>query len=132
MGDAGEHYALSQFAFAGLPALKMPDGWTAYDLAVEPGNGLLRVSVKTRAESEKWAANSWFIFDDRRECDWIVFLFKPYDGTPEAWVMPFEVAKANANQPGPTRKDPHNRDVSYRTLMRRLARYRSNWGLVEA
>ena len=45
LGDAGEHYALSQFAFTGLPGTKMPDNWEGYDLAVETGAGLARVSV---------------------------------------------------------------------------------------
>ena len=53
LGDAGEHYALSQFSFAEKYAAKMPDNWEAYDLAVETG-GLVRVSVKTRSESEGW------------------------------------------------------------------------------
>ena len=51
LGDAGEHYALIQFSFAGKYAAKMPDNWEGYDLAVETG-GLVRVSVKTRSESE--------------------------------------------------------------------------------
>ena len=27
LGDAGEHYALSQFTLAGFPASKMPENW---------------------------------------------------------------------------------------------------------
>jgi hypothetical protein len=34
LGDPAEHYALSQFAFAGMPGTRMPDNWTGYDLAV--------------------------------------------------------------------------------------------------
>lgn len=52
LGDAAEHYALSQFAFAGLPGTKMPDNWKGYDLAVETdGHGLQRVSVKLRSKA---------------------------------------------------------------------------------
>ena len=51
LGDAGENYALSQFSFAGNYAAKMPVNWEGYDLAVETGAGLVRVSVKTRSES---------------------------------------------------------------------------------
>jgi hypothetical protein len=39
LGDAGEHYALSQFSFSGKYAAKMPDNWEGYDLAVETGAG---------------------------------------------------------------------------------------------
>lgn len=59
LGDAGEHHALSQLTFAGKPASKMPDGWAGYDLAVETGQGLARVSVKTRKETANWKAGSW-------------------------------------------------------------------------
>ena len=60
IGDAGEHIAMSQFTFAGFPATKMPDCWKAYDLAIESGQGLLRVSVKTRSETPKWKSGDWF------------------------------------------------------------------------
>lgn len=130
LGDAGEHYALSQFTFGGFPATKMPDNWEGYDLAVETGEGLIRVSVKTRTETESWAKNAWFIFDDRRECDWMVFLFRPTVGPIQAWVMPFDVALQHANTPGPARKDPHNRDIRWEKLQKEpLSFYSSNWSL---
>jgi hypothetical protein len=130
LGDAGEHYALSQFTFAGKPATKMPDGWTGYDLAVESGQGLVRVSVKTRSETAGWKAGSWFIFDERLDCDWLVFIFKSKSGMLRSWVIPFSVASEQGNRPTPTRKDPHNRDISWPKLNREpLARYENNWGL---
>lgn len=131
LGDAGEHFALSQFAFAGHPASKMPDGWTGYDLAVDVGNGLVRVSVKTRAEGPGWKAGSWFGFDERTQCDWLVFLFLPRDQVIRAWILPFEVARQYGNQPQPGRKDPYQRYVSFAKLNRApLARFEGNWGLV--
>jgi len=130
LGDAGEHYALSQFTFAGKPASKMPEGWSGYDLAVESGQGLARVSVKTRSESLGWKAGSWFQFDERLECDWLVFVFKPKTGPVRSWVIPFSVACEHGNRPTPKRKDPHNRDVSWAKLNRDpLARYENNWDL---
>ena len=50
------------------------------DLVVEPGNGLIRVSVKTRSETASGKADSWFVFDERLKCDWIVFLSKTKTG----------------------------------------------------
>jgi len=130
LGDAGEHYALSQFSFAGKYAAKMPDNWEAYDLAVETGSGLVRVSVKTRSESEGWKTSRWFIFDDRKECDWIVFIFKPNVGVVRSWIMPYEIAKSHANTPGPRRKDPWFRDVSWSRLNKPpLSGYENNWSL---
>lgn len=130
LGDAGEHYALSQFSFAGKYGVKMPDNWEAYDLAVETGSSLLRVSVKTRSESRGWNSSRWFMFDDRQECDWIVFIFKPYVGAVRSWIMPYEIAKQYANNPGPSRKDPWLRDVSWAKLNKPpLSDYENNWSL---
>ena len=130
LGDAGEHYALSQFTLSGYPASKMPDNWEAYDLAVESGEGLLRVSVKSRKETEKWSKGNWFVFDDRKLCDWIVFIFVLSDAKIRSWVIPFGIALENANQPGPTRKDPWNRDISWKKLNESpLKKFENNWTL---
>ncbi|TVQ76813.1 MAG: hypothetical protein EA380_08110 [Phycisphaeraceae bacterium] len=128
LGDAGEHYALSQFTLAGLPASKMPDNWEGYDLAVESGAGLVRVSVKTRKETANWKNGNWFLFDDRKKCDWIVFIFVQKDADIRAWVIPFPLALKNANTPGPSRKDPWNRDISWKKLNAEpLHTYEDNW-----
>jgi hypothetical protein len=131
LGDAGEHYALSQFSFAGNFAAKMPDNWQAYDLAVESGAGLLRVSIKTRSESQGWKKSQWFNFDDRKDCDWIVFIFKPVVGRVRSWIIPYPVAKNSANQPGPDRNDAWFRDISWKKLNSSLAMYENNWALQE-
>jgi len=131
LGDAGEHYALSQFSFAEKYAAKMPDNWEAYDLAVETG-GLVRVSVKTRSESEGWRTSKWFIFDERKSCDWIVFIFKPKNGFVRSWVIPYSVAKVNANQPGPNRKNPWVRYITWSKLNKLpLSAFENNWPLNE-
>lgn len=130
LGDAGEHYALSQFSFAGKYAAKMPDNWEAYDLAVETGDGLMRVSVKTRSESAGWNTSRWFNFDDRKQCDWIVFIFKPSNGNVRSWVIPYNVAKSNANTPGPGRKEAWFRDISWLKLNKPpLLAFENNWSL---
>jgi hypothetical protein len=130
LGDAGEHYALSQFTFAGKPASKMPDGWPGYDLAVDTGEGLARVSVRTRSETPRWQAGSWFTFDQRVECDWLVFLFKPNSGPVRSWVIPFRVACEHGNRFTARRKDPQNREVSWAKLKGEpFARYENNWEL---
>ena len=129
LGDAGEHYALSQFSFAGKYAAKMPDNWEAYDLAVETGHGLVRASVKTRSESKGWKNGSWFMFDERKKCDWLVLIFKQ-DNSVRSWVIPFDIALQNANTPGPSRKDPWMRDISWAKLNRSpLKQYENNWAL---
>lgn len=130
LGDVGEHYALSQFSFAGKFAAKMPDNWEGYDLAVETGAGLIRVSVKTRSETPGWRANSWFNWDDRKASDWFVFVFKPAFGPVRSWVIPAGVVEHHSNTPGPDRIDPWFRDLTWRKLNQPLlVCYEDNWNL---
>ncbi len=130
LGDAGEHYALSQFSFAGKYAAKMPDNWQGYDLAVETGSELVRVSVKTRSETARFKSSPWFNWDDRRVCDWFVFVFRPIKGPVRSWVVPSEFVEANSNKPGPHRKDPWFRDLSLKKLNEPpLADYEDNWSM---
>lgn len=130
LGDAGEHYALSQFTFANKPATKMPDNWEGYDLAVETGKGLVRVSVKTRSETKGWKKGNWFNFDDRKDCDWIVFIFKQENNNLRSWVIPYSVAIENANKPGANRIDPWFRDIGWNKLNKApLLQYENNWEL---
>jgi len=108
----------------------MPDNWEAYDLAVETGTGLVRVSVKTRSESAGWKTSRWFNFDERKQCDWIVFIFKPIDGMVRSWIIPYQVALTYANMPGPNRKDAWLREVSWSKLTKQpLAAFENNWSL---
>ena len=130
LGDAGEHYALSQLSFAGNHAAKMPDNWEAYDLAVETGHGLVRVSVKTRSETDGWAKSRWFNYDERRACDWLVLVFKSNEGKLRSWVIPFELAREFGNIAGPKRKQPWSRDVSWAKLQKQpFSAYEDNWSL---
>ena len=130
LGDAGEHYALSQFSFAGSYAAKMPDNWEGYDLAVETGTGLIRVSVKTRSESEKWKGNKWFSWDERKDCDWFVFIFKAANGLLRSWVIPTDLVHEHSNKPGTNRIDPWFREISWRKLTHPiLAAYEGNWSM---
>ncbi len=128
LGDAGEHYALSQLTFANKPATKMPDNWEGYDLAVEAGEGLVRVSVKTRSETKGWKSSKWFTFDDRKNCEWMIFIFKQQDGNLRAWIIPYSIALANANIPGANRKSAWDREIGWNKLNNvPLLQYENNW-----
>jgi hypothetical protein len=130
LGDAGGYYALSQFSFAGNYAAKMPENWDGYDLAVENGAGLVRVSVKTKSESTAWGANRCFSWDDRKECDWFVFIFKSAIGHLRSWVIPADLVKEKSSRPGIRRIDPCFRELSWTKLTQPiLAAYEENWAM---
>ena len=70
------------------------------------------------------------MFDDRRSCDWFVFVFKPREGPLRSWVMPFGVATDHASKPGPGRKEPWIRDISWSRLNKPpLLHYEDNWSM---
>ena len=130
LGDAGEHYALSQFSFAGKYAAKMPDNWQGYDLAVETGSELVRVSVKTRSETARFISSPWFNWDDRRVCDWFVFVFKPMQGPLRSWVVPAKLAEEFATKPGARSKTPWYRELRLKKLGEQpLAGYEDKWSM---
>jgi len=128
LGDAGEHYALSQFTLSGFPAAKMPDNWKDYDLVVESDSGQQKVSVKTRRDTASWKNNAWFSFDDRKKCDWFVFIFIQEDSIIRSWVVPFKQAEENASKPGRKNKNPSNRDLKWKKLNESpLKEFENNW-----
>jgi hypothetical protein len=108
----------------------MFDGWSGYDLAVATGPGLERVSVKTRSESDRWKASSWFMFADRMECDSLVFIFKPKTEPVRSWVIPFETAKRHGNMRTARRRDPHkSRRILGEAQTRASTTCETNWEL---
>ena len=133
LGDAGEHYALSQFDFAGKYAAKMPDDWQGYDLAVETGSGLVGVIVKTRRETAGWKSSPWFSWDDRMCCEWFVFAFKPKQGAMRSWIVPANLAEAHAQKPTTGRErhmTPWARKLHWNQLNDPpLADFEDNWSL---
>jgi hypothetical protein len=130
LGDAGEHYTLSMLSFAGRFAAKMPDNWQDYDLVVENGGTLERVSVKTRSQTDKWTESSHYLFDVRDDVQWFVFVLKERKGTVRAWVVPGNVAVEGAMHRDPSSKVPTRRRIMYKQLLRApFAQYEDNWSL---
>jgi hypothetical protein len=130
LGDAGEHYALSQFSFAGKYAAKMPDNWQGYDLAVETGSELVKVSVKTRSESADMRYSPLFHWNHRRCCDWIVFLFQPKQGSFRSWIIPAMLAEECAMKSREWMNMPLDRELPLTRLGKPpLAEYEDNWSM---
>ena len=130
LGCAGEHHALSQFCLAGKYAAKMPDNWQGYDLAVETGSNLVRVSVKTRGESADMRYSPLFHWNHRRGFDWISFLFKPKQGPFRSWIIPAMLADECATKAREWMDKPLDRALSLTRLGKPpLAEYEDNWSM---
>jgi hypothetical protein len=125
LGDAGEHYAITKFAFSGIPGAKMPENWPEYDFVLEDGTRLLKVAVKTRSETFKFSRSSWFIVNANSKIDWSVFIINFRSGEIRSWIIPQDRCLEHA-----TPKDKSIRHISWHQLeLPELAQYRENWKL---
>jgi hypothetical protein len=60
-------------------------------------------------------------------------IFKPMSGPLRSWVIPYGVAKTHPNNPGPGRRNPWFRDLSWAKLNKLpLAAYEDNWALKQS
>jgi hypothetical protein len=130
LGDAGEHYALGMFGFAGLACSKLPDNWKHYDLIVQKENKIERISVKSRSETKSFSKNSWFIFEVTGQYEWVVFIVKFKTGELKSWVIPVSVALKHATKPKDKSDSPNDRRLSWGKLEGpSLIKYLDNWSM---
>jgi hypothetical protein len=87
-GDACEHHVLARVAFAGHPAIKMPDGWPGYDLLTEDGQ---RISVKGLRYGNGQKA-AWVNTDPYGDWDWLAAVrLHENTGEIETFLLPRSV-----------------------------------------
>jgi hypothetical protein len=129
IGDAGEHYALSQFSFNGIFGVKMPDNWKSYDLIIDYGERLHRVSVKTRTESRGWKSSKWFHWGKNDKFDFLVLIFKHEEGLIDSWILPRTLAVEYSTKPGEKAKDQNLMEIKWNTLLNTpsLEHCKENW-----
>ncbi|MGV1016789.1 MAG: hypothetical protein ACOYBW_05355 [Fluviibacter phosphoraccumulans] len=130
LGDAGEHYAIAKFSFAGAFCSKMPDNWPAYDIFLQKGDSKFCVSVKTRSETASFGPNSYFKFDAIDQSQWFVCITY-VAGQIDSWIIPTSVAKKKFKRlENVSRGKPV---VEYKTtvsqLRSELMRFKENWAL---
>lgn len=122
-GDAGEYYAISQFIFAGKPAVKMPDNWPGYDLIVDVKGELKKISVKMRMTTKATFSTEHCKFNFNDDFDFIVFIFKSSKEI-RSWIVPVNVAKSNGIISN-SENENYCR-LSFKQLMK-LDEYEDNW-----
>jgi len=121
-GDACEHRVISELLFAGIPAMKVPDGWRNYDLTAETPSGLARISVKGLRHGSGQQAGWWQFKPDG--FDWLAVLrINEVTGEIAVYIVPRE--KALELSTGPYKDGNHRLRCSHDELQR----YRNNFRL---
>src|SRR4051812_600070 len=80
MGGACEMLVAAELTLAGIPALKVPDGWPGYDVIAQPLDvAPQRISVKSRTFKRGAAFVTYSALD---LFDWLAIVLLPGDGFP--------------------------------------------------
>ena len=88
-GDACEHHVIASLGFAGIPAIKLPDGWPAADVIAQPFDALpQQISVKGRRQNGK---ATHVDFSTGSAWDWLAVIVRE-NGMTETWMLPRSVA----------------------------------------
>jgi hypothetical protein len=105
MGDACEMLIAAELTLAGVPALKVPDLWPAYDVIAQPRDDrpTQRVSVKSRTFKR---GPAYVDYDLSDEFDWLAIVLLPNvaQNARRIFIIPRDVADANARHDKPTAK----------------------------
>jgi hypothetical protein len=92
MGDACEMLVAAELTLAGVPALKVPDLWSHYDVIAQPiDRGPQRISVKSRTFAR---SGSFVGYSNSDEFDWLAIVILPSEGgeTRRIFIVPREIA----------------------------------------
>jgi hypothetical protein len=88
-GDACEHHVIASLGFAGIPAIKLPDGWPAADVIAQPyGAPPQRISVKGRRQTGK---ATHVDFSEEQAWEWLAVIVRE-QGRTQTWMLPRSIA----------------------------------------
>lgn len=133
IGDAGEHYLVSQLMFHGIPAYKMPDNWPNYDIrAVRKNGDDVSISVKTRTW-QKRLSSPWFEFNVDDEFDYIACIIAMLDQPHRIWIIPKGALDKYARKNKEGSKHSKVRWVTFNDLNNKmdLSKYENNYVLIK-
>lgn len=95
MGDACEMLVAAELTLAGIPALKVPDGWPHYDVIAQPPGSLpQRISVKSRTFKTGAAYLEYNCID---EFDWLAAVILG-TGARRIFIVPRRFADLHARR----------------------------------
>lgn len=131
MGDACEMLVAAEMTLAGIPALKVPDGWPHYDVIAQPQGEAQpqRVSVKSRTFKNK--SDDYVSYDVNDQFDWLAIVQLPGDGqlTRRIFIIPKTVADARARKDRPTSATAHIRQFTQKEVATKLGEFENNFCL---
>ena len=130
MGDACEMLVAAELTLAGIPALKVPDGWPGYDVVAQSRDGSepLRISVKSRTFKKGSAFVEYWMKDD---FDWLAIVILPagIETKRRIFLIPRSVANENARRDGEHTKTAEQRYWRIDEVARRFAEFENNFTL---
>ena len=131
MGDACEMLVACELTLAGVPAMKMPDGWPDYDVITQPRHGGVpqRISVKSR--TFKRGGDTFVYYDVKDDFDWLAIVLLPGADQPcrRVLIIPRAVADARARKDRPTSKDADSRYWRQDEIARVFSEFEDNFRL---
>jgi hypothetical protein len=109
MGDACEMLVVAELTLAGVPAVKMPDGWPGYDVIAAPKDERKPQAISVKSRTFKRGGNAYVEYDIRDSSfDWLAIVLLPGEGQEgrRIFVVPRTFSDKNFHrypQTGPSR-----------------------------
>ena len=129
MGDACEMLVAAELTLAGIPALKVPDGWPGYDvIAQPPGTDPQRISVKSRT----FASGAAYVEYAQTDIfDWLAIVLLPSttESRRRVFIIPRDEADAKARRNNPTTKHAKARYWTITEVPKLFAAFEGNFSL---
>jgi hypothetical protein len=131
MGDACEMLVAAELTLAGVPALKVPDNWPGYDVIAQQRDGTepLRISVKSRTFKK---GSAFVVYLATDTFDWLAIVILPVamEGPRRIFLIPRNVADAEARRDSPTAKTAQQRYWRIDEVASRFSRFENNFSLL--
>ena len=126
-GDACEMLVAAELTLAGVPALKVPDGWPGYDVIAQPAHARpQRISVKSYTFTTK---SGDFIGYKRADgFDWLAVVILPGPGCEHRRI--FIVPRDVADQRSYYAKRRDGQGIRVNKIMETFGDYENNFSLL--
>jgi hypothetical protein len=129
MGDACEMLVAAEVTLAGVPALKMPDNWPAYDVIAQPTDGRSPQRISVRSRTFRVGEGAFLDYYANCEFDWLAIVLLPASGQMgrRFFIVPKAVADERLHHP--KGKDPKEKYCRIDKVAKIFAVFENNFRL---